>query len=339
MKKIVAFSKYLSYVAGGAERSTIEILRQQSRMGTEIQVVSVAGARFTACLRHRSEFPSSWSCDYITPRVQLRRFFYLECILNRSRVTDYFAKQPGDDAELYTYGVWAPPAINAFPGKATFFVRSETDLGINANYGSGAAYFGKFLYTAAEYPVFALYMQDLRKAIARSDVVANSHYMASLVQQRFGKAARVLYPFVDGARLKDRFASINQTGIEKGIVFVGDSVRKGLRMVLALARRFPRERFYIFSRRAREPKQESNVVWMPWQQDEIEVYKYAKAVIVPSIWREAYGRVAREAYLLELPVLVSAVGGLPETVDRRADLMVPDIHSVAAWEKKLRDIL
>ena len=38
-------------------------------------------------------------------------------------------------------------------------------------------------------------------------------------------------------------------------------------------------------------------------------------VLVPSLWKEAYGRVAKESILLNIPVLVSDIGGLKEAVN------------------------
>ena len=64
---------------------------------------------------------------------------------------------------------------------------------------------------------------------------------------------------------------------------------------------------------------------MPWQKDEADVYKYAKIVIVPSIWQEAYGRVSREAFILDIPVFVSNIGGLGESVNEQKEFIINDI--------------
>ena len=40
----------------------------------------------------------------------------------------------------------------------------------------------------------------------------------------------------------------------------------------------------------------------------------ARAVVVPSVWYEVFGRVVAEAYAAGVPVIASRIGGLPELV-------------------------
>ena len=71
------------------------------------------------------------------------------------------------------------------------------------------------------------------------------------------------------------------------------------------------------------------------KQKEVDIYKYAKLVIVPSIWEEAYGRVSREAYILGLPILVSNIGGLPESVDYKEEFIVNDYKNIKNWVERI----
>ena len=48
--------------------------------------------------------------------------------------------------------------------------------------------------------------------------------------------------------------------------------------------------------------------------DPREFYRLARAVLVPSVWRESFGRVAAEALLNGIPVVASDRGALPEVV-------------------------
>jgi glycosyltransferase involved in cell wall biosynthesis len=48
--------------------------------------------------------------------------------------------------------------------------------------------------------------------------------------------------------------------------------------------------------------------------DPRDFYRVSRAVLVPSLWRETFGRVAAEALLNGLPVLASDRGALPETL-------------------------
>ena len=62
-------------------------------------------------------------------------------------------------------------------------------------------------------------------------------------------------------------------------------------------------------------------------------------VIVPSQWKEAYGRVANEAFELGIPTLVSNTGGLPEAVNRQIKNIVINFKSAKSWVKAIKTIL
>ena len=65
----------------------------------------------------------------------------------------------------------------------------------------------------------------------------------------------------------------------------------------------------------------------------------SKLVIVPSQWKEAYGRVAKEAILLNIPVIVSDIGGLKEAVDYDKSKLVKNYKSIEEWIKKIQKLL
>ena len=48
--------------------------------------------------------------------------------------------------------------------------------------------------------------------------------------------------------------------------------------------------------------------------DPRDFYRVSRAVLMPSLWRESFGRVAAEACLNGIPVLASRRGALPETL-------------------------
>jgi len=336
--KVISFSKYLAYMVGGAEKSTYEILKQKDTEGHEIELISFANIDTLGAKSKKMKFPQKWKLSFIKDMYLFNRFFYYEYLFNRSKLKNYFSDLESN-AELYTYAIYAPVAINNFKGKSTLYIRSETDLAINTNYYTGVKKYLKQIYMLLEYPAFYIYKKDLKKAIEKADVVCNSKYMARKLKEIYAKESEVLYPFIDEERLKKEFEEVKNDIQEKGIVFVGDAIIKGINIAKAIAERMPKEKFYFFSRYIKDPTIEENIIWMPWQSKEIDIYKYAKIVIVPSIWEEAYGRVSREAYILNIPVLVSNIGGLPESVDEKKDYIVDDYKNIEEWRKKIENII
>lgn len=333
---VSAFSKYLAFNAGGAEVSTTSLLDEHSKKyGSKIRIISQDGVKFLGNELTRKVFPKSWDVLYIPGLVNLNRFSYYEYLVNKGRVAKWFAELDSD--EIWSYGISAPAAIIGFQGKSKYFVRSETDLGLVNNYYTGSRRFAKAIYSTTEYPAKKAHQKDLMMAIERSTVIANSKYMASRTRELFGVTADVIYPSVDITLCKSQIQADPVAG--RWVVFVGDSPVKGLRHVLAAAHHLPAVNFRIYSRFVQQLRQEENITWMPWEKDAWRIYRGAGLVIVPSQWEEAYGRVAREAYLLGIPVLVSNVGGLPEAVDEDQACLVDDFRNPDAWVRAIRNAI
>ncbi len=328
--KIIVFSKYLSYMLGGAEKSTLEILKQES-LNNKIQIISFYGVEGFGAKSKKTKFPNNWDISFIQRVKLFKRFPFWEYCINRKIVKKYFESIDSKDSVLYTYALYAPIAINSFGGDSKLFIRSETDLAINKNYLCGVKKYLKYIYILLEYPAFYIYKKDLKKAIYKANVVSNSKYMANKLKELYFKESDVLYPYIDEQRIKKEYLEVKYEIENKGIVFVGDAVIKGINIAKKIAKLMPEKEFYFFSRYYETSLKEDNITWMPWQNKEVDIYKYAKIVIVPSIWEEAYGRVSREAYILGLPVLVSNIGGLPETVDYRKKFIINDYKNIKNW--------
>jgi glycosyltransferase involved in cell wall biosynthesis len=58
--------------------------------------------------------------------------------------------------------------------------------------------------------------------------------------------------------------------------------------------------------------------------------------LVPSRWKESWGRVVSEAQISGIPVLASDHGGLPESVGEGGFLLPPD--EVDAWSACLKKV-
>jgi glycosyltransferase involved in cell wall biosynthesis len=336
--KIITFSKYLSYMVGGAEKSTYEILKQKDKENYNIELISFADIDTLGANSKKMIFFQKWKLSFIKDMYLFNRFFYYEYLFNRNVIKTYFSDLK-TSSELYTYAIYAPIAINSFEGKSKLFIRSETDLAINTNYYTGVKKHFKNIYMILEYPAFFIYKKDLEKAIQKADVICNSKYMAKKLKELYAKESEVLYPYIDEDRLKKEFVEVKSDIKEKGIVFVGDAIIKGINIAKDIAKKMPNEKFYFFSRYIQKPTIKENITWIPWQTKEVDIYKYANLVIVPSIWEEAYGRVSREAYILGISVLVSKIGGLPESVDEKKEFIVDEYKNIEEWRKKIENII
>jgi len=333
MAEIVAFAKHLGYKVGGAEESMHELLLTKHK--ANIKLVSFQNID---CHFLKKELPSNWEVVYFGNKFSFKYFSYFEYVFNRRKLRSFF-QNLDKNSSLYTHGLYAPIAINAFKGKSKLFLRCENDLAINPNYYSGFKWLLKMIYKVSEYPAFYLFKKDLNIAINKSEVISNSNFMKKKLKQLFGKDSNVVYPLINEKVLIESFNKISGQTFQKGIVFVGDSIIKGTEIAKKIAQLLPDQNFYFFSRYVKNQTKEGNIFWFPWQKNIIQVFKYAKIVIVPSICEEAYGRVSREAYLLNIPVIVSNRGGLPETVGNKVNFIVEDYMNPVAWKRKIESLI
>jgi glycosyltransferase involved in cell wall biosynthesis len=336
MAKILAFSKHLTFNTGGAERSIIQTLKDFKN--DEITLLGFDSPSSSYVVSSHKNLPNNWTTKSISPPYRLNRFPYYEYFLNKRNLKYLFRTYSGYD-KLVTYSLYAPLAINTLEIETTLYIRSENDLLIRDNYYlDPLTRFAKKLYTISENPLLSIYRRELRLAMTRSKVIANSNFMAKQLNKRFGIEADICYPPIDIKKLREEFDKIKDTIEHKGIVFVGDSIVKGLPMAIQISKSLGNFKFYFFSRHINSAEIDGNITWMPWTDREVDYLKYASHVIVPSFWQEAYGRVSREAYLLGIPVLVSNRGGLPETVDNDPDHIISNYHSIEAWVAAIKRI-
>jgi len=177
-------------------------------------------------------------------------------------------------------------------------------------------------------PFFEYYARAQERAIRKADIViANSEFMARKCMEKFDVEAIVQYPEIDVSKFSIVVPSMEFIGM------MGTSKSKGIDVFIELARRFPRERFLLAGKdlqRGLPP----NIEFIGWAEPR-EFFARLKMLIVPSQWEEPFGRVAIEGMACGVPVLASAVGGLPETGAQT----VADFTNIEAWEKTLRALL
>ncbi|MCG7531143.1 glycosyltransferase [Psychrobium sp. MM17-31] len=338
MSNIIAFSKNLVYGVGGAERSLVEELKKVGPTDN-VTLASVQGVKSFNAHKLKLELPANFNIAAFQPRILINRFFFNEYLLNRDTIRAFITSECSDFDELWAQNLWAPVAINSFSKRTVYFARDENFLNVRPNYFSGIKRYAKKFYDCLDSPGFITYCKDNRLAIESADeVIANSKFMAKEIKDRFGRVAKVQYPFIDPDRLKKAFADVvdNIPPEQKGIVLLGDSKIKGVDIVKKLADDLPLEKFYIFSRAVEEPLRAKNICYMPWVRSPEHAFKYAKLVVMPSICQEAYGRVAAESLALGIPCVVNNIGGLPEAVNYEEPLVA---RSYQDFKVKVRKIL
>jgi glycosyltransferase involved in cell wall biosynthesis len=167
--------------------------------------------------------------------------------------------------------------------------------------------------------------------------IANSEFIAAQANAALGIESIVIPPLVQ----RERFAT--ETTREK-LVFINPVPEKGVDIAVALAKRRQDVPFLFVeawplskARRAAVLASVANlpnVTWLPPQLDMRRVYGQARALLVPSRWLEAWGRVVSEAQISGIPVLASRRGGLPEAVGPGGILVDPEAP-IDAWEDAL----
>lgn len=333
--KILVLGEYLASHAGGAEKSTISIIKDLSSQGHNVTVLCAKQTKFksdtTFCqsIEKVNVYYLESTFDKLPPFI---RYSYHKLILqlpSEIKLDSY--------DQIIIYDLWGKSLITKNLNsiscrKIKLYVRSEVDYLVYRNYQKGIKRFFWYVHYILQYPFFKSYCKDTIVLAKNAIVVSNSVFVQSRVQQKLGIISEVKSPTIDIKDLKQRFKST-----PKYVVFIGDSKHKGLEIFRRLASSFPELKFKCFARNPpKELKEIANVVISDWVDDPILIYNEARLVLVPSQWEEAFGRVAREAYDLGLPVLCSKVGGLTEAVRYDSKSLVENYRSSIAWEKSVK---
>jgi len=175
---------------------------------------------------------------------------------------------------------------------------------------------------------------------SRLRFLANSQFTASRVARELGLEAPVVHPLV--CRATYRTATNG-----RHVLFVNPVAKKGVETALALAQRNPDIPFVFLESWPMGPRQVDalqemlsglrNVRFRRATLHMAREYAQARLLLVPSVWEEAWGRVVTEAQMSGIPVLATAIGGLPESVGP-GGILVPPGSSVEVWDAHLRTL-
>lgn len=165
-------------------------------------------------------------------------------------------------------------------------------------------------------------------------LLPNSQFMEEFCLSKLGPMdTHVVYPPVD----KPEYEEADFSTETNKVLMIGTSAKKGINIVLELARRMPHVDFTVIGATSSIKNQfsgVSNVHTHGWIENPADYIAATSVMIVPSQWDEPFGRVSVEAQLHGKIALVSDAGGLPETVgfDQR---YIVERTNVDEWEKKL----
>jgi glycosyltransferase involved in cell wall biosynthesis len=170
--------------------------------------------------------------------------------------------------------------------------------------------------------------------------IANSHFTAGKYRTRFGANPSVIYPLISPDRYRTETTRQNVT-------FINPQHCKGFDIALGVARLCAEipfafvESWPLSGEQRRQLMQKCsaipNVTLLPPRNDMRTVYGKCRILLAPSVWEEAYGRVASEAQISGIPVVASSRGGLPEAVGPGGILLDPQ-QPVADWASAIREL-
>lgn len=337
MRNVIIFGQYLGTLSGGAEKSMFGIIKTLQRSAISITIVRGSRNSFLADGEFNRWLELNQSVQIIdieTPEFGIFPFvkYYQMKRLN-------IGIDLGDYDEIYVFDFFGRAVVSNLIGakkvpKITHHLRSEADIGIYKNYNHGVKYFLWPFYYLFQYYFLRIYINDVKKISMVAMNFCNSNFIKSLVYSKLKVNVNVVYPKVDICNVK-----LLPENIRNKVLFIGDNNLKGLEVVRSLAKLNPDMSFKLVVRSSnlRQFKFKlANEEFTEWSDDLNNLYADCQVLVVPSQCNEAYGRVAREGYLLGLKILCSNLGGLPEAVDYNPEYLISDYSNVMAWNAALR---
>lgn len=298
---------YLPQRAGGAQSSTLQLAKHLISLGHEVAVMSrLEGGGWT-----------EWS-SRIKRRLSGMRFSKDR---HAGHVT-YRAWDPTDASEVVRH--FRPEVAVVQNGKTLPIATSLAEHGVPV-----VLYFRNVEFDELE---------GSPNSIPVAGFVANSQFTASKFRKKFGIDPMVIPPLVEEGRYKTQ-----STG--RYVTFINPYPVKGLDLALQIAQ-FCQEIPFLFQESwgldaqrqqnlAKSIRGLPNVTFQSRTADMKTVYGVTKILLAPSVWEEAWGRVATEAHYSAIPVIGSRQGGLPEAIGPGGITLDHDAP-IADWTNAVR---
>ena len=180
------------------------------------------------------------------------------------------------------------------------------------------------------------------RTLKTKSFISNSEYTASSIRETYGLESVVVPPYIS-----KKISTVATHSIEPYVLFVNPINEKGLKIASAIASLLPHIPFRFIKAWSFDHDRVvnlksairglKNVIVKRSQRQMNNVYGSARLVLVPSIWKEAWGRVASEAQDFGIPVVSSNIGGLVEAVGAGGILIDPQAP-IEVWVEAINDL-
>lgn len=169
-----------------------------------------------------------------------------------------------------------------------------------------------------------------------TEIVANSEYTVSKYSKQYPELedkCSVMYPMAEKSEYE-----VSETGDK--ILHVNPIKPKGIDITLDVAEQTPSEEFLIVGSSGEREIMErveslENVEFRGFIEDMKQAYRESKIALFPSR-REAFGRISVEAGYSGIPVIVSGIGGLSESM-KVEDLRVSE-NEARDYVSKIKEV-
>ncbi|WP_372732364.1 glycosyltransferase [Novosphingobium sp.] len=171
--------------------------------------------------------------------------------------------------------------------------------------------------------------------------LANSQFTAARAAAQYGIRSTVIVP----SFIRDRYVTERSGNY---VTMINPHQKKGVEKMLEIVRKMPGQQFLFVKAWTLTADEEAalldaadtlpNLTLNERTSDMREVYAKTKVLAVPSVWEEAWGRVATEAQFSGIPVVGSDRGGIPEAIGPGGIVLSADADS-SQWVSALSSLL